>query len=141
MRRIRRSALIDVARRLSTTLNVEDLLDEILSTSRNVMDCEVCSILLPVDGNAGDLVIRSTIHSEGAPPIKVPRGKGIAGEVFATHQTINIKDARSDTRHYQETEDGSGFVTRGLLTIPLLEGDQCIGVMQAINPNRRSGSI
>ena len=56
----RQNVLIDVARRLSSTQDLVELVDHILQRSREVMDCGVCSILLP-DGSDEDLLIRSTL--------------------------------------------------------------------------------
>ncbi len=132
--RSRTRALLDVARTMSIAQNLDELLDQILEKSRGVMDCEVCSILLPRGPDEG-LVIRSTMDTPKARPIVVPKGKGIAGEVFLTKQPVNIVDAVNDPRHFTPTSDTTGLVTRAMLTIPLLEGDRCLGVMQAINPN------
>ena len=132
----RQRVLIDVARQLSSAQNVEDLLDHILLRSREVMDCEVCSVLLPEESN-GDLRIRSTLASTGGAPVLIPKGQGIAGEVFSTKKKINIEDARSDPRHFAAAGEQEGLKTRSLLTIPLLEGDRCLGVMQAINSDQR----
>lgn len=130
----RQSVLIDVARRLSSTHNLVELVDHILQRSREVMDCEVCSILLP-DGPNADLLIRSTLDPINSMDVRVPKGKGIAGDVFATKQVVNIQDALNDPRHFRPASDISDLVTRAMLTIPLLDGENCLGVMQAINPN------
>ena len=119
---------------MSTAQDLDELLGQILEKSRGVMDCEVCSILLP-EGPQEDLIIRSTMDTPKAKPIIVPKGKGIAGEVFVTKEPVNIADAFNDPRHFTPTSDTSGLVTRAMLTIPLLEGGRCLGVMQAINPN------
>lgn len=132
----RQSALIDVARRLGSARDLDELIDHILERSREVMDCEVCSILLP-DGADGDLLIRSTLDPIKRNVVRVPKGKGIAGEVFVTKVPVNTQDARQDTRHFQPASDKSGLVTRAMLTIPLLGEEACLGVMQAINPNHR----
>lgn len=130
----RQSALLDVARRLSSTHNPVELVDHILKRSREVMDCEVCSILLP-DGPSGDLLIRSTLDPINTMDVRVPKGKGIAGDVYATKKIVNIEDALTDPRHFRPASDKSDLITRAMVTIPLLEGDHCLGVMQAINPN------
>lgn len=130
----RQAVLIDVARRLSSTQDLVELVDHILQRSREVMDCEVCSILLP-DGPNEDLLIRSTLDPLHAMEIRVPKGKGIAGDVYATKKVVNIEDALTDPRHFRPASDKSDLVTRAMLTIPLLDGDHCVGVMQAINPN------
>ena len=130
----RQAVLIDVARRLSCTHDLGELVDHILQRSREVMDCEVCSILLP-DGPDEDLLIRSTLDPINSMEIRVPKGKGIAGDVYATKKVVNIEDALSDPRHFRPASDKSDLVTRAMLTIPLLDGGHCVGVMQAINPN------
>ncbi|MBX7207870.1 MAG: SpoIIE family protein phosphatase [Verrucomicrobiaceae bacterium] len=129
----RQSVLIDVARRLSSAGDLDELVDHILKRSREVMDCEVCSILLP-DAANGDLIIRSTLDAVGSGQVRVPKGKGIAGEVYVTKQLVNSQDAGSDPRHFKPSSDKSGLVTRAMLTAPLLDGGRCLGVMQAINP-------
>lgn len=134
----RQNVLIDVARRLSSTQNLVELVDHILKQSREVMDCEVCSILLP-DGPNEDLLIRSTLDPINAMEVRVPKGKGIAGDVFATKKIVNIEDALSDPRHFRPASDKSDLVTRAMVTIPLLDGGRCLGVMQAINPNHGAG--
>ena len=131
----RQSVLIDVARRLSSTHDPVELVDHILQRSREVMDCEVCSILLP-DGPDEDLVIRSTLDPINAMEVRVPKGMGIAGDVFATKKVVNIEDALSDPRHFRPASDHSELVARAMVTVPLLDGERCLGVMQAINPNQ-----
>lgn len=131
----RQNVLIDVARRLSSTRDLDDLVDHILMRSREVMDCEVCSILLP-DGPDEDLLIRSTMDAINAAGVRVPKGKGIAGDVYATKTAVNIEDALNDPRHFRPKAIKSELVARAMVTIPLLDGEHCLGVMQAINPNR-----
>tara|TARA_R110002096_G_scaffold60959_5_gene151781 strand:- start:91 stop:1707 length:1617 start_codon:yes stop_codon:yes gene_type:complete len=119
---------------MSTATNLNELLDQILEKSRDVMDCEICSILLP-QGPDESLVIRSTIDATKTKPLIVPKGRGIAGEVFASKESVNIVDAENDPRHFTPSPYTTTLVTRAMLTIPLLEADRCLGVMQAINPN------
>ncbi len=130
----RQSVLIDVARRLSSARNPDELVDHILKQSREVMDCAVCSILLP-DGPEEDMLIRSTLDPINALGVRVPKGKGIAGDVFATRRTVNIEDASNDPRHFRPAASGIDLVAHAMVTIPLLDGERCLGVMQAINPN------
>lgn len=100
------------------------------------MVCEVCSILLP-EQVSGDLLIRSTLDPPDAQPVRVPAGKGIAGAVFESKQPLNIDDVSQDPRHFAKAGEMSGLQTRTLLTVPLLDGDAMLGVMQAINPIER----
>ena len=131
-------ALVEAARRFGRAMELDALLDEILDRSREVMDCEACSILLP-DPKTDELILYST-HSkvaalEEAP--RIPPGQGIAGHVFATRKSLNNKDVQADKRHYTNIDKKLEFVVRAMLTIPLMNGAECLGVMQALNPHNR----
>jgi phosphoserine phosphatase RsbU/P len=128
--------LIDAARSLSGAADVDELVGQILSSSRDVMQCWACSISLP-DPETGDLVIRGTQAELKGQILRVPSGKGIAGRVYRTRLSQNTANAQSDSDHYL----GIGLETKtpaqAMLTIPLVDGDVCHGVMQALNPTDR----
>lgn len=119
-------------------MDLTALIDEILRRAEEVMNAEACSLLLP-DPKNGELILHSTDPwiTDLPEPLRVPPGAGIAGAVFQSKQSINVKDARSDARHYSAVSHQLGFVTRAMLSIPLLDGDSCLGVLQALNPRER----
>ena len=73
--------LIDAARSLSGAADIDELVGQILSSSRDVMQCRACSVSLP-DPESGDLVIRGTQLELKGQVLRVPAGKGISGRVF-----------------------------------------------------------
>src|SRR5438876_3577613 len=102
------------------------------------MRCAACSISLP-DKATSDLLIHSTQRDwrrEG--PWRLPEGQGIAGRVFATREPVNTADASQHPEHYRRTGEDTGLPAHALLTIPLLDGENCRGVMQAMNPRDRA---
>jgi sigma-B regulation protein RsbU (phosphoserine phosphatase) len=131
--------LLGVAASLSEPGDFDDLLANILEGARKVMSCAACSISLP-DAATGDLLIHSTQrdwHKEG--PWRLPKGEGIAGRVFETRKPVNTSDAAQHPSHYQRTGEDTGLKAQALLTIPLMDGAECRGVMQAMNPDGRDG--
>jgi sigma-B regulation protein RsbU (phosphoserine phosphatase) len=128
--------LIDAARSLSGAAGIDELVGQILSSSRDVMQCRACSVSLP-DPESGDLIIRGTQLELKGQVLRVPAGKGISGRVFKTRIRENTANAQSDSDHYT----GIGLETKtpaqAMLTIPLVDGDVCHGVMQALNPAGR----
>jgi sigma-B regulation protein RsbU (phosphoserine phosphatase) len=128
--------LIDAARSLSGASGIDELVGQILSSSRDVMQCRACSISLP-DPESGDLIIRGTQLELKGQVLRVPAGKGISGRVFKTRVRENTANAQSDSDYYA----GIGLETKtpaqAMLTIPLLDGEVCHGVMQALNPMGR----
>ena len=72
--------------------------------------------------------------AEGAKDIRVPYGRGVAGTVCATGETINIEDVYSDPRFDPHYDMQSGYKTNTILCVPVKSGDgQTVGVLQAIN--------
>jgi sigma-B regulation protein RsbU (phosphoserine phosphatase) len=128
--------LIDAARSLSGAADIDELVGQILSSSRDVMQCWACSVSLP-DPETGDLIIRGTQAELKGQVLRVPPGKGIAGRVYRTRIRENTANAQVDSGHYA----GIGLETKtpaqAMLTIPLVDGDVCHGVMQALNPTDR----
>jgi sigma-B regulation protein RsbU (phosphoserine phosphatase) len=127
--------LMNTARCFWRAMDQKALVDEILNRSQEVMRAEACTLFLP-DFETGELLLHSTDPKLATlpEPLRLPRGKGIAGAVFETRAPINIKDPASDARYYQGIAQKVGFTTRAMLTIPLLEAGNCAGVLQALNP-------
>lgn len=132
----RYKCLIDTARQLSSAMDLDALLGQILSSSQQVMAAEATSMFMP-DHSTGEMVLHSAASMDKelkAQPIRIPKGAGIAGSVFDGRKTSNIHDVQNDPRFYRKADDSSGFVTRAMITVPLLSGENCLGVIQALNP-------
>ncbi len=129
------NALIQVARKLSSAMDLNALLHEILTSSQKVMRAEAGSIFLP-DLESGELIIHSA-SGDMAPQLnatRIPKGLGVAGAVYEQRQLINITDPKNDPRHYGKVDEKTGFQTRAMVTAPLLSGERCLGVVQVLNP-------
>ena len=60
-------------------------------------------------------------------------GEGIAGTVVATGKTTVVKDCQSDPRWAGRFDAKTGFVTRSMVCVPLLNKYEVIGCIQIIN--------
>jgi sigma-B regulation protein RsbU (phosphoserine phosphatase) len=129
--------LIDAARSLSGAADIDELVGQILSSSRDVMQCWACSVSLP-DPEYGDLIIRGTQAELKGQVLRVPPGRGIAGRVYRTRVRENTANAQRDADHYAGIGLETKTPTQAMLTIPLVDGDVCHGVMQALNPTDRA---
>src|ERR1700722_7811637 len=128
--------LIDRARSISRAADIDELVGQILSSSRDVMRCRACSVSLP-DLETGDLIIRGTQAELKGQVLRVPPGKGISGRVYRTRVRENTANAQSDSDHYTSIGLETKTPAQAMLTIPLVDGDVCHGVMQALNPTGR----
>lgn len=123
--------ILDAAKHLGSERNIDRLLERILDEAQETMDCDRCSLFI-VDHDRGELWSKIAQGSESE--IRFPIGKGIAGQCAATREPILINDAYADERFNPEVDKATGYRTRNILTVPMLDADGLItGVIQALN--------
>jgi sigma-B regulation protein RsbU (phosphoserine phosphatase) len=127
-------ALLLAARNLFSLTSLDDLVENILKYSCTMMQAEACSMFLP-DRATRELVIYSARGKEDAVHhFRIPWDKGIAGTVFQERKFMRIDDALNDPRLLRVTSAKTGLVTRSMICAPLVDRDDCFGVLQALNP-------
>ncbi len=132
--------LQEVARSLTSELNLEPLLKNILRSAVEVMEASAGSLLL-LDPRTDELVFE-VIEGGGGPAMekkRMPKNEGIAGWVLSNQQPVIADDVSQDGRfsaRFQEDE-GDGFRTASLIAIPLVAKGESIGVLEILN--KRNG--
>lgn len=128
-----RASLVEAARKLGGARDLDELIDWLLVAVCRELACEACSISLE-DKETRDLLMRSSDpRLRQAGPMRIPRGQGIAGRVFASRIAENVSDAEHDPDHFGGIDRVAG-PPRAMMTVPLLDGADCFGVIQVLNP-------
>ncbi len=133
--RIKRLELFEtISRAVSSTLDLQKLLEKVMEITKSVMGAEACSILLP-DESGRELVFTVALGEKGeeAREFKIKPGQGIAGWVLQHGEPLLIKDVKADGRFYRDLDDKTGFETRSMIAVPLLIKDKSLGVIEVIN--------
>jgi len=133
------STLNEITRQLTSTLEQEPLLQNILDFSVSILNCEAGTLFL-MDDQTGDLVFRVTVGPVAGNLLgqKLPAGTGIVGRAVQTRAPVIENDAqRSMARFNVDTDKQTGFVSRSLLAVPMQIKDRVLGVIEVIN--RRDG--
>jgi signal transduction histidine kinase/putative methionine-R-sulfoxide reductase with GAF domain len=133
------SSLNDVTRQLTSTLELEPLLNNILKSGVEILNCEAGSLLL-VDENTGELVFRATDGPVAANLLntRLPPGTGLVGKSVNERAPLIVNDVQNSKAWFQKTDQKTGFVTRSILVVPLMVKGQPIGVVEVIN--KKDGS-
>jgi CRP-like cAMP-binding protein len=127
--------LIEATKNVNSTLELDKVLKIILDTAMSIVDSERGTIYL-VDKEKSELSSKIYIGSERV-TIRLPIGKGIAGYVAATGDTISIEDAYLDPRFNPKVDKKTGYHTRTILCMPLKnKEDIIVGVLQLINKRK-----
>ncbi len=122
--------VVRVCTALGSERDLGRLLDLILREACALVRADRASLFL-VDHQHGELVTRI---AQGADEIRLPLGRGIAGTVAATAEAINIPAAYDDPRFDPENDRRSGYRTRSILCMPLIDHkDAVVGVIQVLN--------
>ena len=128
--------LLEVARAMTAERHLPALLQTINDAAASVVEADRCSIFV-VDREHGELW---TTVAHGTGEIRIPLSAGIAGAVAASGVSIRIPDAYADPRFNPEVDAATGYRTRNILCVPMLNtAGEPAGVIQALN--RRDGAF
>jgi K+-sensing histidine kinase KdpD len=126
--------LIEASKMVNSTLDLDKLLGLILDAAVKSIEADRGTVFL-VDDIKKELWSK-VLQGDNMVEIRLPVGKGIAGYVAETGQTINIPDAYSDPRFNPEVDKRTGYRTRNVLCMPMKNKDgKIIGVFQLLNKN------
>jgi signal transduction histidine kinase len=126
--------LLELSHDLSSTLDLDSLLNHIVNASAELCGAEAASILL-YDQVKEQLYFRAT--SNLATPLMseliVPVSGSIAGWIVSNRQPVIIDQVQRDPRHFNAIGRLTNLETRSLLGVPLLRKDRVVGVLETIN--------
>src|SRR5215472_6420717 len=126
------SLLFEATRLLNSTLDLAELLELILRIARTEVKADRGTVFL-VDTRRNELwsIAASGLdHQE----IRIPFGKGVAGWVAATGQTVNTEDARTLDFFDPNLDQRSNYQTKSLLSLPIRHhSGEVVGVLQLLN--------
>jgi sigma-B regulation protein RsbU (phosphoserine phosphatase) len=62
-----------------------------------------------------------------------PTDVGLAGSVLQSQRAEVINDVQSDPRFYRKMDSEFGYPTRNMIALPLVAGEEPVGVLEVIN--------
>jgi signal transduction histidine kinase len=132
------ASLNDVARVLGSTLDINLLLNRLLMSAVEILECEAGTLFL-VDEETDELVFAVTIGpvAEDLVGHRLPPGTGLVGKAVATREPVVANDVLRNKSWFAQSDEQTGFQTRSLLVFPMIVKDEVIGVIEVIN--KRSG--
>lgn len=124
--------LIEASKIVNSVIELDKVLILILDVATQSINADRGTLYL-IDAATNELWSKVTQGSNMI-EIRLPIGKGLAGYVAKTGETINIADAYKDPRFNPEIDKKSGYKTRNVLCMPMRNKDGVIvGVFQFLN--------
>ena len=132
------STLNEITRQLTSTLEQEPLLHNILENAVTILNSEAGTLFL-IDDQTGELVFRVTVGPVAGNLLgqRIPAGTGIVGRAVQTRAPVIENDAQRSSTRFDAADKQTGFTSRSLLAVPMQIKDRVLGVIEVIN--RRDG--
>ena len=129
----------EITRLLQEAESLEEALRTSLSQVVRAVDAEAGTIWFY--NSAGDKRIYPSFWIGGADltGLSLAEGEGIAGTVVKEGKTTVVKDCQSDPRWAGRFDETTGFVTRSMVCVPLVNKYEVIGCIQIIN--KKDGTL
>ncbi|MBT3338121.1 MAG: GAF domain-containing sensor histidine kinase [Anaerolineae bacterium] len=126
--------LIEIARDLASTLDLDALLYRIVKLAAEIAKAEEASILL-YDDAARQLHFQVATNMElpNMRGVDVPLEGSIAGWILTHREPVRIGDVQDDSRYFDGVENATSFTTQSLLGVPLITKDKVVGVLEVLN--------
>ncbi|MEO8485797.1 MAG: SpoIIE family protein phosphatase [Betaproteobacteria bacterium] len=122
--------LLGVTSALAAPFDLMTMLGEVVAAAKQVLHAERGSVWLH-EPATDELVL---LIATGIVPIRVPSGAGLVGACARERRIINVPDCYADPRFDPAVDRASGYRTRCMLTLPLVDHkDVLVGVMQVLN--------
>jgi hypothetical protein len=125
---------LTVSSMLARSVDLAELLEIALFCSMEAVNAEAASILLLDDARESFRFFR--VEGPAKPLLggsTFPITAGVAGRVLDTLQAEIVNDARQDAQFYGEIDRETGFRTRNMIAVPLVAGEERVGVLEVLN--------
>ena len=133
------SNLLDAFKQLNSNIELSEVLDSILSQMINVVKAEAGSLWI-VDYEHEEITATAA-QGPAAQSIlnfKLKLNEGIVGKVIATGIPELIEDVTKNESWSQRVDQESGFITKSMITVPLIAKGKVLGALQLLNKQHTS---
>ncbi|WP_372365920.1 SpoIIE family protein phosphatase [Candidatus Uabimicrobium sp. HlEnr_7] len=129
--------LLDIGRYVHQILDLDTLLNVIVTEVKNLIQCESVSVLLE-DRNTQELFFHTVLDenkdvADKLRGLRFARDKGIAGKAFASGEPLLVRDVERNPHHYNQIDEDTGAKTSSLLYAPLKVQKRVIGLLGVKN--------
>src|ERR1700712_1277840 len=124
----------DVARALTSSLELEEILGAIMDKMAQFFGPERWSMLM-VDDKAGELYYAIAVgeNAESLKGLRVPMGEGVAGWVASTGNPLVVPDVALDPHWSAFASKHPDLQIKSIACVPVRSGNKTLGVIQLLN--------
>ena len=125
---------LTVSSMLAKSVDLAELLEITLYCCMEAVAAEAASILLLDDAKETFQFYR--VEGPAKPllgGLTFPASEGVAGRVLQTLEAEIVNDVETEPRFYEQIDRETGSQTRNLIAVPLVAGEEKVGVLEVLN--------
>jgi two-component system NtrC family sensor kinase len=128
------AALIEINRMVTSSLDLDEVLETTIQGIREILHVEAGSLIL-VDEEEDKLVFRTAFSPEQGwiTGRTIQRGEGIVGHVVESGEPQLINNVERAPHFSSEVDEEAGLTSRAILCVPLKVHDRVVGAIKVIN--------
>src|SRR5512144_1604967 len=122
----RLSTLIEVNGLISSSLNLDRILENVMMISKKVMNADASSLML-IDEKTNELVYQVALGKVGEKlkqEFRLKMGQGIAGSVAEEGKPLLIEDVYTHPKFFRGHDEATGYRTKSMIAVPLRFGNR-----------------
>ena len=127
--------ILEISQILTSTYDLDELLQMILAAATELTKTEAASILL-LDKGGTELRFAATTGRDDLDKmlaLRVPVESSLGGTILRSGEPMVFDDVQQDPRHFDGVDKQIAFESRSMLGVPLLVRDRPVGVLEALN--------
>lgn len=128
------SILNDLTRKLTSTLEIEELYGTILQNSMDMVKCEEARLII-LDDRTQEFVYQAVIGNnlDELLSSRVPLDYGLIGKSFLSKNPVLVNRTYSEFNNYEELDTFYEIPINSLMIIPMVLKNQVLGLIELLN--------
>lgn len=126
--------LLEAFKQLNSNLNLDEVFHNILLQTILVVKAEAGTLWV-VNKNTNEVIASAAQGpaTETILNVRMKNGEGIVGQVIETGMPELIEDVSVHPNWAQRVDNSSKFITKSMITVPLIANNQVLGALQLLN--------
>lgn len=128
------AALIQICHTINAHLDLDNVLESIMSVTTDVLKVEASSLFL-LDDTTDELLFHVACGEKAnkIKPMRLKKNEGIVGSVIQNGKAKIVNDVTKDPDFFKKVDEESGFLTRSILCVPLETTNRLWGAIEVLN--------
>jgi len=131
------SALNRMGQVVTASLNLDEVLYNVIDEAKNLLRVDAVSILLKEEPDQLRFAAVSGEKANALLNMRIPANAGVAGKVLQSARPMLVNGDIGQELIYRGVDTQTGYHTEALLAVPLSFKDEVIGVLEAVNRQAR----